>query len=109
MITFLTQFLIPNFLLRSPPILQAGTFLNATGSTGPCEDCSKGKFLRDPGVDASKHASEADCRSCQRGFYADSVGMAECTSCVAGKYMPEFIDGDPDSEDDCEVRAYCMV
>ena len=56
-------------------------------------------------MDASKHASEADCRTCQRGFYADSEGTAECTSCVAGKYMAEFIDGEPDSEDDCTVRT----
>ena len=31
--------------------------------------------------------------------------MAECTSCVAGKYMIEFTDGNLDSEDDCTVRT----
>ena len=88
------------------PRAQAGTYLEEAGSAGPCADCAVGKFLSDPALDASKHDSEAeDCRTCDRGFYADSKGMAQCTACVAGKFMAQYINGSRDSERDCTVGA----
>ena len=76
----------------------------SSGQTS-CDSCPVAKHIADNSTDASLHDSLDDCLSCRRGFYADSEGTAECTSCVAGKYMAEFIDGEPDSEDDCTVRT----
>ena len=76
----------------------------SSGQTS-CDSCPVAKHLADKSTDASLHDSLDDCLSCRRGFYADSEGTAECTSCVAGKYMAEFIDGILDSEDDCTVRT----
>ena len=88
------------------PRLQAGTYLEEAGAAGPCEDCAVAKFLSDPALDASKHDNGTeDCKRCGQGFYADSEGMAQCTACVAGKYMAQFIDGPRDSESDCTVSA----
>ena len=75
----------------------------SSGQTS-CESCPVARHLADDSTDASLHDSLDDCLLCRRGFYADSEGMDECTSCVAGKYMPEFSDG-RDSEDDCAVRT----
>ena len=87
--------------------MQAGTYLEQSGSAGPCLNCAIAKALYDPGLDASAHDSEADCVNCDAGFYGPSAGMAECDACVAGKYL-EYDSRDDylifhDEESDCKV------
>ena len=52
----------------SLPPLSAGTYLEQASSAGPCLNCSIAKALYDPGLNATKHDNEADCKNWQVAF-----------------------------------------
>ena len=44
-------------------VCASGTYLEQSSSAGPCLNCSIAKALYDPGMNATKHDSEADCQN----------------------------------------------
>ena len=72
---------------RSCTLCSAGTFSDATG-TANCSGvvCSRGFY----GTAGESSASEAACKPCPLGKYADADARAACAACPSGKYQPNI-------------------
>ena len=66
-----------------------GKYSNSAAET--CSDCAMGKFHDSVGSD--RDAEHLFCKECEKGRYADKVGMTICRLCEAGRYDDDGTDG----------------
>ena len=71
--------------------------------TTACTSCPKGKYQE---IDIDSKTRKQECKVCNFGQYAASVGLDTCTQCVAGKFL--FADNSPAHVDYHDDSSDCL-